>query len=367
MDKYYIAVLIVTPLALIFKGRMAVLLIAACCSTFLAVLPSTGFDYDYYKQAFDHAYHAAQFPWFYTDSILTAEPLYIWYTSAVSVITPLPFQGFLVLNFILCVILSLFSFKKTKYIRIDLFWVSFLPVVFPTLFYFSPRSSLSFFLVLFGFFLLCQRRIWLSFGILAIAVSLHSQYILVCVFFIAAYFSYAYSRGLEEKIRRRVGLALILLSGLCLVGVHSLMGVLSSVLGVLPSSEIALSKLHYLEASRSGYRITSILSIIIYPIIFYLMKKRKDARGITFFNDNYTDQVFVHMLGLVILFGAMVNLVFFDQSHLAGRLSRFSDYMGMGVIIPAFLVIYFGRELCILGLWVMALVAPLVYGTVYNF
>ena len=343
------------------------LLIVICGMSFLLVLPSTGLDYDYYKQAFDNAYYVSTFPWFYTDSTLTAEPLYIWYTSMVSVLTPFSFQAFLVLNFLLCVSFSMFAYRKVRYLKIDLFWLSFLPVIFPTLFYFSPRSSVSFFLVLLGFFLLCRRRLLFSLLFIAIGVSLHSQYILVSVFFIAAYLTYIYSQGLEEKLRRRVGVFLIFSAGACLVGVHALMGVLSSVLGVLPSSEVALSKLHYLESSRSGYRVTSVLSILVYPAVFYLMKKEKSKKGIVFLDDSDADRLFVHMLGLVVLFGAMINIVFIDQSHLAGRLSRFSDYVGMGIILPAFLVMYLRRELCVLVLWGMVLVAPFIYSTVYGF
>lgn len=336
------------------------------CSVFLFILPSTGYDYDYYKQAFDNAYLISSYPWFSTDSIITAEPFYIWYTAVVSVLTPLPFQGFLVLNFVFCGLLSFFSFRKLRVVSLDLFWVSFLPVVFPTLFYFSPRSSISFFLVLLGFMLLVRRKLLLALPFFFLGISIHSQYILITVFMVVAYLFYDYSYKFDDSIRKKLGLALIFMAGLSLLGVQQLMGVLSSVLGVLPSAEVAVSKLHYLESTRSGYRLTAILSIIIYPAMMYLIVIRKKKCFFSFIENKKWDETFVHMLVLVVIFGAMINLVFIGESHLAGRLSRFSDYIGMGVILPSFLVIYLGRLAAVFILWALVWLAPLMYSTVYG-
>lgn len=366
MTNYFVAILLLTPFAAFFRDGIMLVAVFAVCSFFLFVLPSTGYDYDYYKQAFDNAYVTLSYPWFSTDSIITAEPFYIWYTAAVSVLTPLPFQGFLVLNFIFCGVLSFFAFRKLKVISLDLFWISFLPVVVPTLFYFSPRSSISLFWVLLGFMLLVRRKVLFALPCLFLGISIHSQYILITTFTVVAYLVYAYSYKFNDSIRKKLGLALIFMAGLSLLGVQQLMGVLSSALGVLPSAEVAVSKLHYLESARSGYRLTAILSIIVYPAMMYLIFVRKKKLCFSFFDNRELDETFVHMLALVIIFGAMINIVFIGESHLAGRLSRFSDYIGMGVVLPTFFVIYLGRVATVFILWALVWLAPLMYSTVYG-
>ncbi|KAF0809834.1 hypothetical protein A167_01374 [Alcanivorax sp. S71-1-4] len=367
MEYYYYYALVLTPLALVIRRNflIAIMMIGGCW--FLLTLPSTGYDYDYYKQAYDNAYFDAGYPWFKTEAVLTAEPLYKWYTSFVSVVLPIEFQGFLALNFILCLVISWFSLRGFRNIDLDLFWLAFVPVIFPTLFYFSPRSSISFFLVFLGFMSLIKGRNLFALLPLSLGILIHSQYILVVVFFTVSYFSYRATVGLSERIRKRIGILILVLLGLSLLVVRYLMGVLASVLGLLPSADVAVSKLHYLEGSETGYRLTAVLSILVYPMIYMSVMWIKKKRGIYFLENEAQDRQFCHMIGLVVLFGALVNIVFFETSHLAGRLSRFSDYLCMGLLLPVFLKLFLKREGAVIALWGMVWVAPLMYRTVYGF
>ncbi|MFZ1324644.1 MAG: hypothetical protein WAT67_01230, partial [Candidatus Contendobacter sp.] len=67
----------------------------------------------------------------------------------------------------------------------------------------------------------------------------------------------------------------------------------------------------------------------------------------------------------IIIFGALLNIIFFNTPHVAGRLSRFSDYLGIGLVVPSYFIYFYGRNSAILVLFLFALMAPILYPTLY--
>lgn len=366
MTNYYYWMLIITAAGIFLRGWVLPAAIMIGGAFFLFVLPTTGFDYDYYKQAYDNAYYINSYPWFVTESVLTAEPLYIWYSSFVSVLIGGGFAVFLVVNFLVCFFIINFSLKKIVNFDCGLLWLAFLPIVFPTIFYFSPRSSLSFSLVMLGFFWLADGRWWKALLVFFVAISFHSQYLLVVVTLLLCVLFYEVSKKFGEAFQRRSVYVAIVFVSIVLVSINLVISFLPSVLSFLPSADIAIAKLHYFESEDSGYRATMILSVFVYPVLLYFLLKLKKQRKIVFVCDSESDRRLCQLVVVIVLFGAMVNLVMLGNSHVAGRLARFSDYFSMGVIVPLSLRLLFAREGAVLILFFLALVSPFIYGTVYT-
>jgi hypothetical protein len=66
-----------------------------------------------------------------------------------------------------------------------------------------------------------------------------------------------------------------------------------------------------------------------------------------------------------VLFGFCVNLAFFDQPHISGRLSRFSDYYSLGIVLPVSLLLFFSWRVVVLTAIILIFSAPVLYSTVY--
>lgn len=365
MEAYYYFVLFVTASAVLLRNWFLLFWIVVIFSFFLLTLPSTGRDYDYYKAAYDNAFMLPSFPWFGTQAVITAEPLYLWYSSFLSVITGSSFQIFLVVNFLICFFVSMLSFYGNRMARLDFAWVAFLPVIAPTIFYFSPRSSLSFFMLMFGFFLLVKGRLWAGLAAIVFSALFHSQYIMIGLFLVFSYFIFQVSPKFKIK---KVYLAFLLVTSmiLFLLGIKYLLGFLSAAFSVLPSSDVAVGKLNQLEDVREGYRVTAILSILIYPSMLFFLWQRFKKGGVIFYDDDLMNRRWMFMMAMVVVFGAMINIVFFNASHLSSRLGRFSDYFSMAILVPLVFRLVGGRLVASAGLFVMALMAPIMYATVYN-
>lgn len=371
MYYYYFFSLVLTG-GLLFSKDKIIFILYLGCIYFLWVLPDTGFDYGAYKLTYDNAYFKEQFPWFASRTYLTSEPLYIWYTSAIGVIFPFDFRFFLQFNFTLCGLILFSSSWSTKRNSAVFFWVAFLPVVIPTVFYFSPRSSISFFLILAGFSSIVQDRRIIGYLLCFLGISIHSQYIPVTFFLIIIsllddgkrFFSSQKSRNTYYKINVFLFLSLFFIS---MLFAGSLVSYFSAVLDVLPSGQVASNKLHYIEEAAEGYRITSVLSIIIFPFLMYKIKSEKEKNNALtiIFKKQKHDIKFLNYLFLIIIFGALLNIIFFNTPHVAGRLSRFSDYLGIGLVVPSYFIYFYGRNSAILVLFLFALMAPILYPTLY--
>lgn len=331
---------------------------------FLNILPSTDLDYGYYQEAFDNAYITTSYPWFQTDAVITAEPFYLWYTSFWGVIAPFGFPFFLALNFLLCYFLSRLVFKILPKKLLYDFWIYLLPVITPTLFYFSPRSSISFITLFIFFIYMIKKKYFIAFPFLLFAISMHSQYLLMGGLVLLVSFTFYKIESHKKRV-----FYIILYSSLLFLGlkfINSGTELISSFLSFLPSTDIINSKLGYFENGREGFRFSSIFSIIIYPFLAYkFFKKIINSEESIFLNDKNLEINFAFIFFAIIIFGAVINLAFFSAPHLAGRLSRFSDYLGMGLLFPLYFTYSSRWQYGYLALFLIALLTPVIYSTIY--
>ncbi len=371
MQYYFIFSILMASLLPLLRKRLF-LPIYIGCLFFLSYLPDTGFDYGIYKQAYDNAYYSDNFPWFFTKSYLVSEPLYIWYTSAIGVLLPFGFNFFLQFNFSLCFLLLFVVYKKLKKNILVIMWVAFLPVVFPTIFYYSPRSSISFFCVFLGLIYVALLKRFLGYSFIFLGTSMHSQYLPMAITITLYDIQYFISRFLKEKKSREKFLKVInflLLVSLFLLAIFAedMISFLSLMLSFLPSGEFATFKLHYLADARVGYRLTSILSILILPYFMYnIMNIGRKMNIVFFLKDQDADQRLCSFLFVLLIFGAALNIAFFENPHIAGRLSRFSDYLGIGFVLPVYFMRFYGANFAFLVIIVLSILAPILYRSVYG-
>lgn len=254
----------------------------------LYILPSTGLDYDFYKIGFEDLYQTASFPYLHNGGVLFTEIGWTYYSAIFRIFTD-DFRVFLVLNWLVC--LCLFQrlvLQKVDVIKSDVFVFALLVVV-PVLFYWSPRSSVSFVLASGALFSSGRR----SFALALVAISIHTQFLpLLAIWFLSKY-------GIRST-------PLIILFGYFIfyfLGTH------------------IAAKVGYLAAGGTGFRTSSILSFIYLPI--YVILRKKISRS----------------LNLTLLFSASVGIVvlFRDNAHIAGRLVRLTDYLGFVLVLPIFM------------------------------
>lgn len=368
INVYYMFILCVSLLSFIdikLAGRLTLIVIPIILSGFI----STGFDYDYYRLDYQSSYFSFKPPFFYTSSELTAEPLYKIYSSAVRVITGFGFPLFLGVNFILCMLLY-FSFsplRKTNASSLNYVVLLYsLPVILPTLFYFSPRSSISFFLVLSGLFLLYKNKHFLALIISFLGIMIHSQYIpFVCFLFVVflcvrkdIHFKSA------DAYKKLAVLGVLFLVFLKFIPIF--IGVIGNVLSFLPSADLAMSKLHYLDSAERGIRVTSILSLVIYPVLCVSLYFNRVHLSNKFLLDEYKVWCLIFFISLCTVYGFVINLVYFDTPHLSGRLGRFSDYFLFMFLLPISLVSRFSIKVVVFVLFLFVAMAPFLYPTVYS-
>ena len=74
-----------------------------------------------------------------------------------------------------------------------------------------------------------------------------------------------------------------------------------------------------------------------------------------------------NLLDLAVIFSLLTNLIFVQDSHVAGRVARFSDYFVMCVGLPLVLKIVVGRRMTNLLVVLYALAALVVFQNIYTF
>jgi len=331
---------------------------------FLNILPDTGLDYSSYEITFENSRITSDFPYFETRSAIVSEPLYLWYNSFLGVVLNRNFQLFLGVNFLLCLTITFYFFKSSKLSLTD-FWFFSLPVIIPTIFYFSPRSSISYVLAVAGVMYLTKRKTLLALILFLCVVSIHSQYILQSFLILVLYFLVRKSNFKNDNKIRVLIITSSVIFSVILRFIEDLIPFLSQILSVLPSSNIATAKLHYLEESRSGYRLTSLLSIVIYPIGMYFLYNIYLKGKINLFKNKTDNRFLIILLFGLIFYGAAINIAYFDNPHLAGRLSRLSDYMGLGILTPVILDYVANKNLKKLILFIIILLAPILFSSIY--
>jgi hypothetical protein len=366
--EFYFIFTVILALISIFTKQKSLIPLVVCCVGFLMVLPSTGFDYDYYKEAFDSSYIKDDFPWFFTRSSLTAESGYIRYQGFFGSLFNFGFPVFLALNFLICFFLTYLTFKRFKSsIFLVNFWLYFIPVIFPTIFYFSPRSSISFALVFYAFVLLSNKNVLYAILLFFLGTSIHSQYLFLSLVILITYFVIN-NKSIDNRssVRKKIHL-MTLLVFIVSFSITYFSNYIVFFLKFLPSSELAANKFNsYTTNERSGFRVTGILSIIVYPLIVSKIEHTfsKSQNQTIFFNNINLERLFIYLLYAIVFYGAAINLSFINDPHLAGRLSRFSEYIGMGLVLPSYL--YYQRKgIFELILILFVLISPVIYNTLY--
>jgi hypothetical protein len=342
-------------------------------SVILYLLPTTGDDYIYYKGDYDSSYLNDIFPYLHSSYPLDAEPFYKFYTSFIKITTSLPFNGFLALNFIIC---SLLLFNILRHIfKIDsiiIFFLFSLLTIIPTIYYFSPRSSISFIFAVYAFIFYIKDKT--KYGVLFsfITIGFHSQFIpILLILFIGN----QYNKFILQRVNNKtkyillfsfiIAFILILLLKFPLV----LYGIMSGLISSLPSAGMIEGKLRYFEMDSGGIRLTSLLSIFIFPFLFFIAIKYKYFDKL-FKNNLYLTYKnnFILFLGLSLLFSLIVNIIFWNFSHIASRISRFSDYISLLILVPTILLSVKNKYLFLpILLCSLSILVIFVYPTLYNF
>lgn len=334
---------------------------------FLNVLPSTDADYDIYQEAFDNAYVISSYPWFTTSSILTAEPFYLWYTSFWGVLVPYGFPLFLGINFIVSFLLSIRMTLVLPKEHLFDYWLFMLPVIIPTLFYFSPRSSISFIALTICFYYFIRKSYIPAFATLIFAGLMHSQYLLMG--FLIMLVAFTFNKVIESDRRFFFIWIYAIILFICLMTINAGKDFIASTLSFLPSSAIINSKLGYFENDNLlvGFRVSGVFSILVYPFLVWRLYKKVRVKNFKLiFSDESLEARFIFMFIAVIVFGAVINLAFINAPHIAGRLSRFSDYLGMTTLLPLYFR-YCGRqELGFVVLFAICVFTPILYPTIYH-
>jgi len=342
-------------------------------SIIIYLLPSTGADYEHYKYDYETAYSKTDFPYFFTNSILTAEPFYKFYSAFISVTTGLSFSGYLSLNFIITyftMYIILQKFFLSRYIVVFLF-IGLILIV-PVLFYASPRSSVPFMFSTLAFLLYAEGKYFKAIFVSFLAISFHSQFIPILTILGISYMFYTYFFS-KKKIPTYIYYIMILvLATILFVLSKYLTDILSFLIGFisfLPSGALIEGKIHYLDSSKSGFRITSLLSIIVFPIIlFYIIKLNSFNKVFKpTLSPKYKER-FIFLFSVLVVFSFIVNIIFINNAHVAGRISRLSDYLFMMIGIGTFLASFKNSNLVSMVVLIVILsIAPIIYSTMYNF
>ena len=365
MIYYYFFTILVPAAGIINRVFAGVACIIIIC-LFLIYLPDNGSDYGEYRATYEAAYFTTEFPWLKTYSVITSEPFFLFYGAFIRVVIGFDYPGFLALNFLICGAIFWYAIKdvlmRAKY---DTLFFA-VPVIVPTMFYWSPRSSLAFCLIVLVFRLLVRRRLLLALAAGALAIFTHSQIIPVFVYLLLFYFvlhNYNSGRALRLLKRMIVLVLPVLLAFFALAPqITSAFAWMFSVLGLSP---VAVAKLHYLTSVESGVRITSILPIVVYPMLYYLTFRNYPRRAPVMHSNPELNFRYIAFLGALVLFGLAINLAFFQTPHLSGRLSRVPDYLNFMFLLPLALTFLCNRIVTYGVLIVFSFITPVLYSTLY--
>jgi hypothetical protein len=285
-------------------------------------------DYVHYEYLYREIVFDADMPFFFWDPTgFTGEPVWKLYNLLLKIITgSANYSIFLIFNFILTFYL-IYTFAKNiiSVPQQRVFFILFmLPVAFPILFLASPRSSISLFLVANSIIYIANGK-YAKFALFAfLGFSIHSQYLPI-VFSIAILKIVSYNR-------RSLRLGPVLISSNSLNNIATITLIMIVVysyqlflnyLSFLPSFDLISKKTHYLSGGDYTLRVSGLAFIVFFAIsVFYL----RDS-----ISQRYKTYIY-----LLVIFSITVNIVFLGNAHVAGRLSRLSEY----ILFPYFLSIY---------------------------
>jgi hypothetical protein len=366
--KLYFLFLIFLSIISFIDVKKASFIYVICFSVFLYFFPSTGSDYDIYRIQYLSGFFNTEFPFFHSHSILTAEPWFKFYTSFVRVVTNLDFESFLVMNFLVCI----FLLKKgcSHIFHDDIYHWSVLfmaPVIWPTVCYWSVRSSISYFLIFLGVSYLFRENKYNSFIFIFSGCMIHSQYLLISFVVIVSRYVYDVSKRLI-KFNINVYILNFIILCIFLCAVFGGAYVFVKFLNFLPSYKIISNKIHYFLDARDGLRITSFLSIFLFPFLLVrIIKGKKNIEYFLKYNEVFREDIFLYFLFVIVSYSFIMNIYFFNTPHLSGRLARFSDYYNFSILIPLFLLSLKKKHFVNISYIVFVLISPLIYNTLYHF
>ncbi len=371
MFLYFLNNIFLFFLLFFFQKKNFYLLVLSILSVALIIyfLPGTAPDYQGYKRDYESGRIVDVFPYFNTLSVIDAEPYYKNYSAFIRVVTGLSFNGYLALNFILGYSLMYFGLKSIfKPKAVTIFMMLGLISIVPAIFYFLVRSSIPYVLVVLVFVLYAKKRPYWAMAVSFLAMGFHSQYIPALFMLGSSYLWYELFIKNKQSTAGIFIYAVVML--LLLLMVLKFAVPILSTLSFLPTNtEFLLGKSRVLTAGTEGFRLTSFLSIAVFPLMyFYLVKKEKFLEVFRKGESGETYNRFIFLLGSAVLLAFVINLIFINVPLVSGRLSRFSDYtflmIGMGTFL---LTIKNSDRLLPLLLLLLMCIAPFLYPAVYDF
>lgn len=328
--------------------RRTPVLLAVSYPLLLLFLPDPGQDFPFYERAFDSVnFDISARNWYSGGGGLTAEPPWFWYSSLLKSLGVWEFRVFLVVNFWICLALIVKALRLLELTRdhLNLTLALLVPVVFPTIFFRSPRSSISLALCLLGLAYFANGRSRIAVILVVAGSAVHSQFLVVCLFSLLVSFK---PSSQVPKVFARGGMALLLTLGALLFAQAAI-----SRVGFIPNFDFFQAKLSQFEDPRTGFRLTGLLSIFVVPFLAWRSRSYWAS-----------PQVAALVLNLSI-FSLGVNLAFLNAGHIAGRLSRLSDFLLLPLLGSWFLIERTGRFERVIPLAPVFVLIPFAYPTLY--
>lgn len=368
---YYYFFAVCLAIALLMVKRFPLWIFSAVLVYFIVVFVDDGFippDYENYLQVFENAFRVEGWPYYKTITFASVEELYVTFNGFVKFNIADDFVTFMMVNAALSLLLYYLLVRKMLVHHRAVSFVMLLPVIYPTGNYFLLRSSLPFFLGLLALAYLANKKWWPAVVLFVIGFNIHNQYILSFFLTVVAFFYLKRGIAREDfKTVNRVLLISAVILAVFLGFANVFQDLIAQAFSFLPNSNLTSTKINYLETERQSYRYTAVLSIGVFPYFCYKILKHKlnYREWRVFYQDNNKDLMFVYLLFALSLAGAAINIGFIDNSHVAGRLSRFSDYVLTLFILHTYFKLYTPRETYKLIILFIVLISPLIYPAVY--
>jgi hypothetical protein len=330
--------------------KIIVLLLFSC---FLSVAPPTASeqDFDAYKTGFENIELISEYPYVVSSTNLTAERGFFWYMVIFHSFTN-QFNVFLILNFLTLSILNAYFLKKIGFQQTDLnnIMLYALPALIPLIFYWSPRSAPSIPLILASYYFLSDKKYLISLFILLLATIIHSQYIPFILVLSLTMIGY-----------NLVGRQLILLSTLFSILTLGILKYGINLIRLIPAGDIfsvAFNKLHYIEAlgTSAGIRPSGIMIILI-DLIYLILIRHKIYPA-------PKDKI-INIIDISIIFSLTANLFFISDSHVSGRIARFSDFFIITCAFPYLASKFMAKKYIRLSLMLAFISMMAIYSNIY--
>lgn len=284
---------------------------------------------------------------------IDVEPLWLIYQALWKALGAHDYRVFLIVNFWICTLMIVAALRVLlEALELDLALALMVPISMPVMFLMSPRSSISFAATLLGLVALAQGERWRAAVLVLLGVGMHSQYLAAALFTIAALLL----RG-RRYSRPRVTVA-SMLAAIALFALLAAAEHLLTIIPFVPNEAFLASGLEYFKAQGSGFRVTGVVSILLgcwavcRPRIF-TSSSFEQRRGDLF-------QIWA-------IFGGIIGVVFIASPHIAGRLSRLSDYAVVPAVGARSLLQLSDASMRIAAGAAVIVAVPFLYPTVYRY